>query len=113
MQLSDGRTVIYWGGPVMGLNHTAASAPNGATQLAAFDSPLAPPLGAAYRYKGAFVDALFNSPHPEAVAGSGIQCAPPAPPGCITPLQQLENWRWLAGQINALCGTAFAIPTSL
>jgi hypothetical protein len=113
VQLSDGRTVIYWGGPVMGLNHTAAGAPNGATQLVAFDSPLAPPLGAAYRYKGEFVNALFNSPHPEAVAGSGIQCAPPAPPGCITPQQQLENWRWLAGQVNALCGTQFVVPSSL
>lgn len=57
VQLSDGRTVMYWGGPVLGLNHTTASVPDGATTLVSYDSPLAPPLGAAYHYKGAFVDA--------------------------------------------------------
>lgn len=113
VQLSDGRTVMYWGGPVLGLNHTTASVPDGATTLVSYDSPLAPPLGAAYHYKGAFVDALFNSPHPEAVAGSGISCAPPLPPGCITPEQQLENWRWLAAAVNSLCGTSWVIPSAL
>jgi hypothetical protein len=113
VRLSDGRTVVYWGGPVLGLNHTTASVPNGAATLVTYSSPLVAPLGAAYRYKGAFVNALFNSPHPEAVAGSGIQCEPPLPPGCITPEQQLENWKWLAAAVNELCGTDFLIPDRL
>jgi hypothetical protein len=112
--LDDGRTVIYWGGPVLGLNHTTASVPNGAETRVSFKTPLLQtPLGAAYRYKGEYVDALFNSPHPEAVAGSGISCSPPLPAGCITPAQQLENWRWLAAEINLLLGTAYTVPTTL
>ncbi len=115
VQLDDGRTVMYWGGPVLGLNHTsAAGVPNGATTLASFDSPLlTAPLGAAYRYRGAYINALFSSPHPEAVAGSGISCAPPLPAGCITPAQQLANWQWIARELNDLLETAYVIPTKL
>jgi hypothetical protein len=114
VQLSDGRTVLYWGGPVLGLNKTAAAIPNGATELVKYASPLlAAPLGAAYRYEGTYIKALFSSAHPEAVAGSGIACSPPLPAGCITPAQQLSNWRWLGAEINALLGTSFVIPTSL
>jgi len=113
IDLADGRSVIYWGGPVLGLNHTTASVPNGATVRATYDSPLVAPLAAAFRYRGAYVDALLSSAHPEAVAGSGIACDPPLPAGCITPAQQLANWRWLAGEINALLGEAYAVPTVL
>ena len=116
MALDDGRTVIYWGGPVLGFNLTSPAVPNGAETLAAYDSMLLPPgqkLGAAYAYKGAFVRALFNSAHPEAVAGQGIACSPPLPASCITPAQQLQNWRWLAQQINALLGESWVVPSAL
>lgn len=112
--LDDGRTVIYWGGPTLGLNNTSPHLPPGATTLASFAAPLAAaPLLAAARYEGAFVRALFNSPHPEAQAGVGLQCAPPLPAGCITPAQQLANWRWLARAINDLTGAAWVVPTAL
>jgi hypothetical protein len=112
--LDDQRTVLYWGGPVMGLNHTSAYIPNGASLLASYDSELLQnPLGAAYIYRGEFINALFNSAHPEAVSGSGIQCKAPLPLGCITPAQQLENWRWLAAQINILVDKSWVIPSKL
>lgn len=111
--LSDGRTVLYWGGPVLGYNHTTASVPNGAIVLANYNSPKVAPLGAAYTYAGAHIKALLNSAHPEAVAGSGIACQPPLPPGCITQEQQLQNWQWLAQQINALLGERWIVPSSL
>ena len=112
--LDDGRNVLYWGGPVLGLNHTTASIPDGATVLASYDTPLlAAPLAAAYRYRGTYVNALFSSAHPEAVAGSGIACEPPLPAGCLTSQQQLANWQWLANEINDLLGAAFIVPTSL
>ena len=112
--LDDGRTVLYWGGPTLGMQDTAASVPNGGQRLASFATPLLPqPLGAAYAYRGAHVRALLSTAHPEAVAGSGIACQPPLPPGCITPAQQLQNWQWLAAQLNALLGENYAIPTRL
>lgn len=112
--LADGRTALYWGGPVLGLNHTTSSVPDGATVRATFDSPLlAAPLAAAYRYRGAYVNALLSTAHPEAVAGSGIACAPPLPAGCLTRAQQLANWQWLAAEINDLLGRAWVIPSAL
>ena len=115
VQLDDGRTVIYWGGPTIGYNATGRAVPNGARVLASFAASAALPsaLPAAFAYEGAYVRALLNSPHPEAQAGVGLTCAPPLPPGCITPAQQLANWRWLAGQLNALLGEAWAVPTKL
>ena len=114
VQLSDGRTVLYWGGPTLGLQHTAPSVPNGGAQLAAFATPALPrPLGAAYSYTGQGVRALLSTAHPEAVAGVGIACAPPLPAGCLTPAQQLRNWQWLAEQINALLGQQYAVPGQL
>ena len=112
--LDDGRTVIYWGGPTLGLNNTSSSLPPGSTLLASFDtSALSKPLPAAIRYEGKYVSALFNSPHPEAVSGVGISCDPPLPAGCITSDQQLQNWKWLAKQINDLTGKAWVIPNTL
>ncbi len=37
--LSNGLTVLYWGGPALGLNHTTADLPAGATVRAHFDAP--------------------------------------------------------------------------
>lgn len=114
VQLTDGRTVLYWGGPTLGMKDTAPSVPNGGRELAAFDSPLLDrPLGAAYVYRGAHVRALFSTAHPEAVAGQGIACPPPLPAGCFTPQQQLANWQWLALQLNDLTGQGYSIPTHL
>ena len=114
VKLQDGRSVIYWGGPTLGYNATGSAVPNGAAVLARFDSPLlASPLPAAFHYKGAYVKALFNTPHPEAQAGVGLACSPPLPAGCLTAAQQLANWRWLAASINELLGTQWAIPSSL
>lgn len=113
--LDDGRTVLYWGGPTWGLNATAANAvPPGAETLSTFADaavPGRPP--AAVSYVGEFSRGLYISPHPEAVAGDGIECAPPLPSGCITPAQQLENWRWLAAAVNKLTGQSWVVPTTL
>lgn len=110
-QLDDGRTVIYWGGPTIGYNSTGAAVPNGARVLASFTTPRT--LPAAFQYEGTYVRALFNSPHPEAQAGVGLTCAPPLPAGCLTPAQQLQNWQWLAAEINKLLGQAWVVPTQL
>lgn len=113
--LADGRTVLYWGGPTLGYNNTAAAVPNGGRAVAAYDTSLLDRrrLGAAYAYTGEFVRALFSSAHPEAVAGSGIACQAPLPAGCITAAQQLQNWQWLGGQLGELLGEAFVIPARL
>ena len=105
----------YWGGPTIGYNSTGKAVPNGARVLASFTggAPLPAALPAAIAYEGRYVRALFNSPHPEAQAGVGLTCAPPLPRGCITPAQQLANWRWLAEQLNALLGEAWVVPTKL
>lgn len=105
--------MVYWGGPALGLKDSGAGLPNGATVLASYAHPGVPAIPAVIRYQGAYVRALFNSPHPEAQAGVGLQCAPPLPPGCITEAQQLANWRFLATNINQLLGTAWRIPDSL
>ena len=113
--LDDGRTVIYWGGPTLGLNHTGASLPFPTSKLlASFNAQSLPhTLPAAIQYNGQYVRALLNSPHPEAQSGVGLSCSAPLPPGCITLKQQLENWIWLAKEINALTGQEWIIPTKL
>ncbi len=70
-------------------------------------------MPAVVRYRGAYVHALFASPHPEAAADGSLQCAPPAPRACLTPAQQLRNWRFLAAELNALLGAAFVVPDEL
>lgn len=111
--LDNGLTMVYYGGPGMGINATTAAVPNGATVLAKYTAAGAAGTPAMLRYNGAYVKALLNSPHPEAQAGVGLTCAAPLPPGCITPAQQLQNWQYLAGQINALLGTSWVIPSAL
>ena len=96
------------------MNNTAGAVPNAGVELVAFDAPFRPrSLGAAFSYVGAHVKALFNSPHPEAVAGSGISCSPPLPSGCITSQDQLTNWKWLAAAVNSLTGEKWIIPDKL
>jgi len=56
---------------------------------------------------------LLHSPHPEAVEGVHLACAPPLPPGCLTPAQRLANWQWLAGAINAHVGRKWVVPAEL
>jgi len=115
--LDNGLTAVYYGGPAMGLsNATGARLPAGARVLASYAA--APPglpagLPAVVHYEGPFVRALLSSPHPEAAADGSLACAPPLPAGCITPAQQLANWRFLAGAINTLLGTDWAVPTAL
>ena len=112
--LDNGLTMVYYGGPALGLNTTTSTVPNGATVLAAYDAPGVPRgVPAVVNYQGRYVKALFNSPHPEAQAGVGLSCAAPLPPGCITDAQQLANWQFLAGNINALLGTDWVIPATL
>jgi hypothetical protein len=114
-RLSNGLTQVYWGGPVRGAMATTATNPDGGEVLSTFaDAAVPAGIAATWRYTGAYVRALLNSPHPEAQAGVGLSCAPPLPPGCITEAQQLANWRDLAANINALvAGWAWVIPTSL
>ena len=113
-QLSNGLTQVYWGGPALGYEKTTAALPDGATLLSTYaDAALPRGIPAAWIYRGAYVDALLLSPHPEAQAGVGVSCAPPLPPGCITKEQQLANWQWLAAQINELTGSTWVVPDSL
>ena len=112
--LSSGLTQVYWGGPALGLAATTATIPDGGTVLATFDHAAVPAgIPATWVYRGQYVRALLNSPHPEAQAGVGLACAPPLPAGCITPAQQLANWRDLAANINDLVGWSWEIPTEL
>jgi hypothetical protein len=108
-------TMIYYGGPATGLtNATGSQIPNGASVLAQYAATNVPQgIPAVVNYQGRYVKALFNSPHPEAEAGVGLQCDPPLPAGCITAAQQLQNWRFLASNINNLLGTSWTIPSSL
>ena len=109
--LTNGLTVVYYGGPALGLNLTTSALPSGTTVLAYYDAPGVPKdVPAILRYKGPFVDALFSSPHPEAMFNDGLVCEPPLPPGCITEQQQLANWHFLAEELNDLMGTAFEVP---
>lgn len=112
--LSNGLTMVYYGGPATGLNLTGNGLPNGATVLAAYtDKAIPADIPAVVNYQGRYVKALFNSPHPEAQAGVGLSCAPPFPAGCITSAQQLANWQFLAGNINGLLGTEWVVPAEL
>jgi hypothetical protein len=111
--LSNGLTTIYYGGPALGLNFTTHFLPNGTEVLAYFAHPGVPAnVPAIVRYTGPYVDALFASPHPEATAGD-LACAPPAPPGCITPQQQLANWRFMAEALATMLKAGWIVPTSL
>lgn len=99
-------TMLYYGGPASGLEHTTNAVPG--KVLGRFtDVPGGIPTSVAYG------QVLLHSPHPEAVAGVQLTCAPPLPPGCITSEQQLGNWRWLAAEINTFIGTEWVIPTAL
>ena len=106
---------MYWGGPTFGLtNATGVRLPPGATVLVQYNDPrLGVMYPASVRYRGAGVNALFNSPHPEAVAGSGMECVAPYPPGCLTEDQQLENWTWLGNAVNELTGSSWVVPGAL
>ena len=95
------------------MKNTGAATPAPGGALLASFTDTARPLGAAWRYSGAHVRALFSTAHPEAVAGSGIACAPPLPAGCISAAQQLANWQWLAAELNALMGEAYTVPSHL
>lgn len=114
-KLSDGSTMLYFGGPAYGLsNATGSVLPAGVTVLATFDAPGVPAgVPAVLTYEGPYARLLLNSVHPEAMAGVNIACEAPAPPGCITAQQQLSNWRALANNINAFLGTNYVVPTSL
>ena len=99
----------------MGLtNATSLRLPPGATVLVRFDDPrLGVMYPASIRYRAKHVNALFNSPNSEAVAGSGIQCVDPYPPGCLSADQQLDNWTWLANAVNELTGSSWVVPGAL
>lgn len=108
--LADGAatnlTMIYYGGPASGLNHTTNRVPG--TILSHFSSiPGAIPAAVVHGRL------LLNTPHPEAVSGVHLNCSAPLPPGCITPAQQLANWRWLAAEINAFIGASWVVPGQL
>lgn len=115
-RLSNGLSQVYWGGPALGYEKTTSALPDGATLLSEYDDARLPPgasIPASFIYRGEFIEALLNSPHPEAEAGVGLSCEPPLPPGCITSEQQLANWQWLAAQINELTGSEWVVPTQL
>ena len=103
---SENSTMVYYGGPASGLNFTTNKVPG--TILSRYgDIPGGVPASVIHN------QLLLHSPHPEAVAGVHLECAAPLPPGCITSAQQLINWQWLAGEINAFLGTSWSIPTKL
>ena len=111
--LSNGLTAIYYGGPCMGCANTSSALPPGAEALAYFDMPGVPKdTPAMVRYRGEYINAFFSSPHPEATSDD-LTCAPPLPPGCITPEQQLANWQFIAATLNEMMGTDFPVPTKL
>lgn len=99
-------TMVYYGGPASGLEHTTNSVP-GVVLSRYADVPGGIPAAVTHG------KLLLNSPHPEAVAGVHLQCSAPLPPGCITSVQQLANWQWLASEINAFLGTSWVVPTDL
>ena len=104
--LSNGLTVVYYGGPGSGIKNTTSTIPG--EKIATYVNVADGSVPAVVRY-GSLV--LF-SPHPEAVEGVGLECAPPLPAGCITEAQRLANWRFLASTINDALGTAWVIPES-
>lgn len=128
---STNLTMVYYGGPASGLEHTTAAVPGSVLGRYA-DVPGGIPAAVAHG------QTLLLSPHPEAVAGVQLECAPPLPPGCsecgderwgsfrpgleglslsappaVTSAQQLQNWRWLAETINEFLGTSWTVPTQL
>jgi glutamine amidotransferase-like uncharacterized protein len=107
----DAHTHVYYGGPTLGLNHTAAAGNPGAT-LATF-ADVAGAGGARLVSSVTHGRLLLHSTHPEAVEGVHRACDPPAPPGCLTRAQRLANWRWLAAAINAHVGADWVIPNAL
>jgi glutamine amidotransferase-like uncharacterized protein len=113
-ELSNGHTMVYYGGPALGYNVTSNTLPDGATLIASYTDPNIPKdIPAMFMYLGQYVHALLNSPHPEAQAGVGLTCQPPFPSGCITEEQQLANWQLLAENINTLVGWNWVIPSTL
>jgi hypothetical protein len=99
-------TMIYYGGPASGLQFTTNAVPG--TVLSTYVSIPGDIPASVMHGK-----LLLHSPHPEAVAGVGLVCSAPLPPGCITSAQQLENWQWLASEINVFLGTTWSVPSSL
>jgi hypothetical protein len=111
--LDNGLTMLYYGGPTVGLLKTKLTTVMGASVLANYVLEGNRSLPAAVLYQTTHVRALLISTHPEAEVGAGIECSPPWPHLCLTPLQQLDNWRFLATGINSLLGLSWKVPESL
>ena len=107
---SDGdKTMIYYGGPALGLNYTSKMAASAGTVLSTYSDIRGGAIAATVRTP----QLLLHSPHPEAVEGVHLACDPPLPPGCITAEQRLENWQWLAATINDFLGKSWVVPAKL
>lgn len=103
-------TMVYYGGPALGLNLTSAAAASAAgTVLTRYGDIRGGAIAASLRTP----QLLLHSPHPEAVEGVHLACEAPLPPGCITSEQRLANWQWLAHAINEHVGKKWVVPTAL
>eukprot|EP01062_Namystynia_karyoxenos_P069308 TRINITY_DN64824_c0_g1_i1.p1 TRINITY_DN64824_c0_g1~~TRINITY_DN64824_c0_g1_i1.p1 ORF type:complete len:289 (+),score=87.96 TRINITY_DN64824_c0_g1_i1:98-964(+) len=96
---SNGRSVVYYGGPTRGWRQTDSSVQG--TVLSRYTSGGAENDAAAVEYQRM----LLFSPHYEAIEGMGG----PTNPG-LTKDARIANWRWRAQRINALLGTDWTIP---
>ena len=95
-KVSNGESMIYFGGPTRGWHNTPKSV-QGKTLLE-FAEPAVKGLPAAVQDG----NKLFFSVHAEAFEGESITG--------LTTAQRLRNYKWRAQQINEAAGTHFAIP---
>jgi hypothetical protein len=95
--VSGGLSMLYWGGPTLGLKHTP---PNNTGIVLLHLTDLPSQLPAAIQYN----NMLLLSTHPEAYENTGFSG--------LTPAQRVQNYRWLASAINGVAGTQWLLPPS-
>lgn len=93
--LSNGESMIYYGGPTRGLKDTPSDFPG--TALLSYSS-IPGNLPASIKYG----NMLLMSVHAEAYENDGIEG--------LTTNQRLKNYIWFANTINSVSGTNFYVP---
>src|SRR3989344_4396635 len=94
--VDNGFEMIYYGGPTQGWRDTSLPLPSGAEQLLGLNAVGG--LPAAIKYN----KMLLTTVHSDLYEGVGISG--------LTTSQRIENYKWLANNLNGVAGTSFVVP---